>query len=277
MPADKAYLAVIQWPDELDERERADAIAHATGLDAYQADLVNRRGTPQIVARLDAEAAERSAEYLHDRGATAVAVRQSAMRAAPQARRLKRLTAAEGAPEPMYACEFWREPPGGLRAADLFLLVRAHVRSNETRMQPNSLGPNPMVFGGLDMAAAAAIAGSGSATRTSHTSVAEVLDLWLTDRARLRIDAERFNFDVLGEGRGRTGRENLDGLLALLRRDAPRAIVDEGFQGFRCPPDLVRSHFIDAGGASVKRTSDMPAFDFYSTWSWLSWRALAGG
>ena len=42
--------------------------------------------------------------------------------------------------------------------------------------------------------------------------------------------------------------------LARLMREAPRAILDTGFSDFRCPPEVLRSHFIDTGTGSVRRT-----------------------
>ena len=79
MPDDRAYLAILQWPDAMSEAQRAGVVARVMGVGERDADLVVRRGTPQIIARLGADAAERLAEFLHSAGVTALAVRQSAM------------------------------------------------------------------------------------------------------------------------------------------------------------------------------------------------------
>jgi hypothetical protein len=276
---DKAYLAVLQWPDAMDEAAQAAAIARAAGLDAYQAGLVARRGTPQIVARLDAEMAEVGAAQLHEAGATALALRQSVLGRAPEPARLKRLVPAVGAPEPMYTCEIWRGEDTGLRAADLYLIVHARLRSTEARTKADAQVSSAIVYGGLEGAAiATAMNGLDSGvSRSSRISVTEMLDLWLKDGSRLRIDGSKFNFDVLGERRSRTQADNMAHLLGRLRAECPRALVDEGFAEFRCPPEFVRSHFIDAGESAVRKTSEAPAFEFYSAWSYFAWRALTGG
>jgi hypothetical protein len=62
-----------------------------------------------------------------------------------------------------------------------------------------------------------------------------------------------------------------------LAHEAPRAIVDTGFKSFGCPPDIQRVHWSEAGGASVRKSSDAPVFDFYSIWACLMYRALLGG
>src|SRR3974377_2451505 len=83
MPEDKAYLSVVQWPDCLGEAGQIDAVARATGLDAYQAGLVARRGVPQVLARMNPADADRGTMLLRELGASAFAPRRSEMGAAP--------------------------------------------------------------------------------------------------------------------------------------------------------------------------------------------------
>jgi hypothetical protein len=273
---ERAYLAVLQWPDGLEIGAQAAAIAVAAGLDPYIAAQTAKRGTPQIIARLDLDAARAGADHLQAAGAMALATTQSEMAAPPDPAALKRLVAAPGDD---YACESWRHGPVTLRMSDVFLMIRAHLRATETRIRGSAPGGRAALYVGGVAAGALAYAAYAADTpaRSTKINVAEILDLWLRDGSRFRIDAEHFNFDVLGPERTPLGRQNMDLLARRLRAQAPRAIFDEGFANFRCPPELVRSHFTDVSSGSVKRTSEAPAFDFYSVWAYLMWRHMLAG
>lgn len=273
MPTDQAYVAVLQWPDNFGEAEQTDALSNALGFDTYTAAQIARRGVPQIVARLRSDRAEPAVGALRDSGATALAVGQAEMARAPEPVLIRALAPAQGATEPMYACEMWRADPVTLRLRDVFLMVHAEVRSSETRTGAERTGSGLLAAD----AAEALMIGGASPVRSTRIRLGALVDLWLRDGTRLRIDSERFNFDVLGDQRDVTGRANAERLISLLRAKVRGAIVDNGFRDFRCPPELVRSHFIDAGPTAVRRSSDSPAFDFYSVWSWCVWRALAAG
>lgn len=271
---ERAYLAVLQWPDSMDHAAQAAAITTAAGLDPYIAAQAARRGAPQIVARLEPDAADRGAAYLHSLGATAMAATQSQM-AAPEPARLKRLTAAG----PSYTCETWRAAPVTLPMADVFLMVRARLRSTQTRTRGPAPGGKAALYLGGPTAAALAYAAHAMDTpaRSTQIQLDDLLDLWLVGGSRLRIDAARFDFDILGPDRVRLDRDNFELLVNRLRAQCPRALYDEGFADFRCPPEILRSHFVDSPGHSVRKTSEAPAFEFYSVWAWLMWRRLMAG
>ena len=110
-------------------------------------------------------------------------------------------------------------------------------------------------------------------SRTTRVSVTEIMDLYLRDGSRIRINGDKFGFDVLGEGKGYTDRQNMDKLAVMLSERAPRAIVDLNFREFRCPPDILTSYFRSAEGR-VRLTVEAPAFDFYSVWAALMYRKM---
>lgn len=278
MEPDKAYLSIVEWPGGVSEADQARALAAAAEMDPYHATLAVRRGFPQVIARLDALTAELAVERLREHRVVAFAPRQSSLEQHARARRIKSLSPALGSSPPMYLCEMWRDDQAVLNTADLFLIVRATLRAGESRTSRdpaaslNSAAAG-YVIGGLPGAMLASHA-SGGVQRTTSTSLTEIMDLYLRDGTRMRINADKFSFAVLGPDMGFSDRQNAALLLKRLRHDAPRAIVDTSFEHFRCPPDIVRSHFSDLGNSAVSRTTEAPAFDFYSPWCAMMYRAL---
>jgi hypothetical protein len=268
-----AYLSILEWPGDDPEKDRAATLAAAADMDPYLAAQAVRRGFPGVVTRTDCLAADLAVERLRERSIIAFAPRQSAFANSPP--RIKSLAAAAGSSPPMYVCEMWRDEPVVLRTEDIFLIVRASLRASESRTTRES-GLNSAAAGyvvaGLPGALIASQMGRGS-TKTTRISVTEMLDLHLQDGSSLRIDADKFSFAVLGPAMGLTDRQNAVLLLKRLAHEAPRAITDTGFEHFRCPPDIILSHFSARG---AKRTSQAPAFDFYSAWAALMYRAMAG-
>jgi hypothetical protein len=276
---DRAYLSVVEWPGGFGEAEQVEALAGGAGLDPHQAALCVRRGFPQVVACLTPERGAGALAGLRRREVTAFAPLRSAMREAPAPVAIKALAAREGGAGRVFDCEAWRGESPVLHTGDISLIVHGRVASSETRVSVDSSSgmATGWWLGGPEGAVIGAAMSEPSAERsTRQTGNAQVLDLFLRSGARIRIAGSRFNFDVLGGARGRNNHENAAALLATLARLNPRAIVDDGFAGFRCPPDVVRSHWKDAGAGSVTRTTNAPAFDFYSLWAWMMYREFAG-
>jgi hypothetical protein len=268
---DHAYLSVVDWPGDVDEQARTHTLAAAAEMDPYQANLAVRRGFPQVVARVDPLTAELAVERLRDKGVVAFAPRRSALEALGEPRRIKSLAASPGASPALYLCEMWREEPLPLSTSEIFLMVRATLRSGESRVAREPGGRSAAVgfaIGGM----VGAIAATPAPTRSSSIHTHEMLDLHLTCGARLRVDGDKFNFGVLGPQVGLTDRQNMGLLLKRLAHENPRAIVDSSFEHFRVPADIVRTHFHAASGAT--KTSDRPAFDFYSAWCALMYKTL---
>ncbi|MFM9995689.1 MAG: hypothetical protein ACKVU4_07805 [Phycisphaerales bacterium] len=275
MGDDRAYLSVLRWPDGSAEDGRAAALVEAMGMDVYTARLAARRGVPQVVLTLASDQAAAGVARLRAMGVLAIAPSRAGMEASGPARRVKRLIPAMGAP--MYQCEMWRGEPEALRMEDVALLVHAEARERESRTTRNP-DRSRAVMGGLMAAGAAgamiggALAGPASLS-TRRTTITCLLDMFLRDGRRLRIDSEKFGFDVLGAARGVTDRESMAVLVKRFTREAPAVRLDQGFGSFVCPAEFVRSHFSAAGGDRVNRTSEASGFDFYGAWVWAVFRA----
>jgi hypothetical protein len=288
MAGDVAYVSVIQWSESTGEEARVEGIVRAVGLDPFLAQQALKRGVPQVIAAIPAEGAGAAVAALHRAGAVAMAPTRSAMRAMSGVVRARRL--AEGGETATagglaYAVEAWRGEGLSFRVADLFLMVRASLRDSITRARPDLaedlVHEVTRTYGATASLGAAAAAAQPSGPlgvpRTTRTSLTEVLDLHLRDGRRVRLSGDKFNFDVLGAERGYSDRENMDRLALRIAERAPRAIVDTAFDRFRCPPDIVRDHRPPLGDGSVRRATDLPVFEFYSTWTCLVYRAMTGG
>jgi hypothetical protein len=254
---ERAYLSIIEWPPGQHPSEQAKALAGAADLDPYLATMAIRRGFPQVVLRTDPLTAERAVERLHEIGVIALACRQEDLARHGAPKRIKRLVPTGDLMVHSYTCEMWRDPEITLNTADIFLIVRATLAATQSRTAPDS-SPRASSLG---------VPGMRAPVRLSTTSTTEMLDLYLNEGKCLRIDADKFNFDVLGEHKQLTEHLNAEALLQRLRSQAPQAIIDTSFGDFRCPPDIIRAHFSFAGHSSTTRATEAPAFDFYSTWA----------
>lgn len=282
MSGDRAYISVIEWPAGFDEAARVRVLVAALGVDPPSAAQLSRRGVPQIVARVKAALAPALLDRFHAAGVTAFAAARSRMRAVADPLRAKRLAPALGAPEPLYMVEPWRGEGRALRMADVWLIVRATLRRREVRTAPDTSGNAGRMAGyamvGAEYALIDAAARAGnSAVRSTSIASTEIIELHLADGSRVRIDADKFSFDVLGDRRGLTDRENAERLALRLAHEAPRAIIDTSFPAFRCPPEIVRTHYASIGEGALRSTTDAPAFDFYAVWVSLMYRAMMGG
>jgi hypothetical protein len=282
---DRAYLAIIQWPDGWSEEFCGNLLAHAAVMDPYNALMAVKKGVPGVVALLDPAAADQAVDLLRSRGVMAVATRRSTMHEVPEPISVKRLWWEEQAGTRMLGYERWRGQPqqGLIDPANQFLLVRARLTSTERRTQRdrgNKGGRATVGFmvAGVGGALIGAATGSGS-SQVSNTStrLAETMDLYIHTSAGalcLRISAGRFDASILGEQRGRSPAENMPLLATMLLEANRRTILDQDFEQFRAPNDVVRGHFIGTSSSSVTRTSDLGEFDFYSAWSYLLYRSM---
>lgn len=282
----KAYLSILQWPDELDDDARVEALVAAAGLDPFLASQRVRRGTPLVACTVDADVRESVLDELRRRGVLAIAPSGDEIAAVPAPFRAKRLIRPEGAPKPMFLVEPWRGEPEGLLCEDVFLIIRARLDHSTTTAVSGGDAPSSTYAGwggilgggavgtGVDMSV-------GDLTPTAQTTTRHgfrhVLDLYTRDSRRVRCDSDKFNFDVLGKNRGLTDLQNSRQLADLIRAACPRASVDEGFPNFRASADILRSFSRTVGDATVTRRDDAPAFEFYSAWSYCLHTALRPG
>lgn len=289
--SEPAYLSIVQWNDAGDphkhEFARIEALVAAAAMDPDQAALAVRRGVPQVVMQIDAAVRDDILAVLHARGHLAFAPTRSEIRGfgRPAAQMIKSLSRMDG----WYGCEMWRSEPTSFRCDDIFLIVRGSLRTTTARSAPRRhrssdgglawgggmlMAPTHLPFGHLgDFLPDEPIGPS----KSTSTSMSEVADLYRRDGSRLRLDADKLSFEVLGEQRGLSDRQNMDTLLDLLRRDCSGAIIDEMFKSFRCPPQIARRAATSISGASSETTTDRPVFDFYSPWCYLLYRSLLPG
>ena len=281
MPRDEhAYLSIVQWPSTFDEPAKVDALALALGMDQDTGRLIARRGTPQIAARISSLIRDEVLRVLVDQGVMAFAPTQSELASAGPVRRIKSLAVTPRG----ITCQMWRQDPVLFKPADLFLIVHGRVKSTTTRTRAAlptrshkqfvwAAGIRPEIALGMALARGA---DRSAIDRTTESNQSEQVELFLRNNTRLRLDADKLNFDVLGDQRGYSDHVNMNRLLELVAHLAPQAITDEGFSDFKSPPDIIREYSSNAGNTHIQSTSDQPAFEFYAPWSNILYRRMLG-
>jgi hypothetical protein len=272
---DRAYITIVRWPNGFSQDDCAQTLVDALGLDDYHARLRSAQEPPQVLARVDAALAPDVVAKFRARKVSAFALthRHLQSHAAPVA--VKRLVPALGASEPMYMVEAWRGDGAGLRMSDVFLIVRATLdRSTRTFSAEagNSLGVTVMApeFAIIQGAVSGPIV-----ERSTNHKFTYIIDLYLNDGSRFRINSDRVSYDVLGKARGYTDRENSDKLALRLATEAPNAQIDVGFDQFRVPPDFTRDLVSVFGTRTTSQRDETAIFDFYSVWTYTIHRGLA--
>ncbi|HYE62476.1 MAG TPA: hypothetical protein VD997_10830 [Phycisphaerales bacterium] len=269
--SDRAYLTIVRYPSAFTSADRAAALSEALGIDAFHAAQRASHEPPLVLARVNAAEAPQIVARLKARRISAFALTQAYLKAHPRPFLVKRLVPALGCDEPMYMAEPWRGEPTGLRTADLFLIVRAAIDKVRTSIDIETTGGlrsgYSYGYGGPELP------DPPTPLRSTERKTTHILDLWLRDGSRLRCNADRLSFDVLGQERGMTDLENTDRLALRLATEAPQAQIDTGFRGFRVPADL-RRDLTSAFGTQTE-SDNAAAFDFYSIWTHTIHRGLA--
>ena len=281
-----ALLSLVEVPEDLLEQHLVAALVEIGGLDEYLAGQAARRGVPQIVRLIPLEQRDRMIEEFHRIGILAFAPTRQELSAFNEPTLVKRLIpdARGGGSDRGFRCEMWRnQPEQRFALRDVFVLVRAQLRTRTTTVRRNDDLARDVAMGGAmggvdGMAAAYAINDSGGAvSRSTQFSVTHILDIYLKDGTRFRLNADKLSFDVLGENKSYTDGRNMDLLIRALRRLVPHAVVDDSFQNFRIPSILKRSALSFLGEATVRREGDEGSFDIYSPWSFLLYSHLTPG
>lgn len=273
------YVTLVQWPDGLDEEGQVELLIAATGLDPFMARQRVAHGVPAVLMRTDEAAGLDMVARLEQAGAMAIALTPGQIGSAPEPKKAKRLMEAMGAPKPMYMVEYWRGESDGLLCSDVFLLVRGRIDRSQVRVNSGgtastgSMIATSVAIGPLG-AMAMGIGSPSQSTRTTTIKISHVIDLYTRSGRRVRIDADKFNFDVLGDQKGLTNLENADRLALKLASECKGAMVDTSFGDFRVAPELVHQVVRDLAGTTVIRRDEGPAFEFYSVWSWILHRRL---
>jgi hypothetical protein len=269
--SERAYITILRWPKSFAQEDRVRALAESLGLDPYTARLRAIQEAPLIVARVDVVVAKDVLQKLRAMSVSAFGVSKSQLSKLANGRQIKRLSPADGAAEPMYMVEFWKGEPIGLKASDIFLLVRGTIDRSISR---TTIEPDPSMRSYGD--------GNGMqepiVTRSTEIKLAQVLDIYLNDGALLRVNSDRMSFDVLGKSRGLTAADNTDKLAVRLGAEAPSALVDTGFSRFKPPADLAPEPLqLVNGNTTTTQRDEGSLFDFYSAWTYAMNRCVSGG
>lgn len=266
--AQRAYLTVIEWPEGLTHAERVERLVGASGLDADRAAMAVRQEPPLIAGLIDRADRRPILAQLERDGITAIAPSRDELRGVPEPLPAKRLIEAMGSGGALYMAEPWRGEGRGVVARDIRLLVRATLRdsSTTTSHDPSHFSAPPSARGYTGEAEVSGALEGQTARRSLRVRMTEMLDIYMRDGSRVRINGDKFSFDVLGEQRSYTDRRNMDALAVRLAEASPRALIDEGFARFKPPPDIRVDRFRPIGGASVRGVVQHGAFDFYSPW-----------
>ena len=285
---EKLFATVRKWPPGLDSAGVV-ALLTKAGIGAYECNQLVKRTPPFLLGRVTRQFMLDVMPRLEAAGVCVSVLTEDHFDRVPKAVLAKSLLPALGAPKPLYAVEAWRGQATSLLMEEVVLLVRASVLQQTTRTQiessPRGIGgtyAHPML--GLEGAIVAealdpdeADFGGVSKTTTTSGGAAEVVDMYRLDGTRIRIHAQKFNFEMLGSSRGKTGRDNLDQLMVKLGEEAANAEIDLEFAQFKAPPGLSSTKSVpDISGANVSRIDQWPSFEFYSLWRYLLMRIECG-
>jgi hypothetical protein len=269
-PRSYAYLSIIRWPDGYTQDNQVEALVEAVGLEPHDARQRVAKGVPAIVHRFDESLVHEVIKPLKARRVMAFIVPHRKLEDLPTPVAAKRLIPAEDAPAPMYMCEPWRGDGAGFLASDLFLMVRAQLRKvtrGETQTDTyHEVGYSPFV--------GTHITTHTETFRYDKTKFTHMIDLYLKDGRRIRINGDKFNFDLLGKARSLTDAENIDKLACRIAEEAPECLIDTGFEKFIAPTMLIRSLKSERLRNDELR-NDNPAFEFYTAWTYLLNRVRA--
>lgn len=279
--AERAYLTIVEWPAEFDEHRRLEALVAASGADPAQARLAVRQAPPMIALLIGRIDRTPILSHLNRQGVLAIAPTRAELARMPPPIAAKGLAEAIGSEGRLYMVEVWRTESQGLRTQDIRLLVRASLRRSITTTRADRSGSH---YGSLTAHSdaetgffAGALSGSmtGEGTdRSTRLHTTEILDIYTADKRRIRINSDKFGFDVLGAERSYTDGRNTDLLAIRLAERSPSAFIDNGFATFRPPADVRLVSERSAGAGTTRSRSDAASFDFYSPWFALTYAAL---
>ncbi|MBX3390737.1 MAG: hypothetical protein KF691_14915 [Phycisphaeraceae bacterium] len=273
MTLDRAYVTVLHYPADMTERERTVALSAALKIDEYSAEIAQKWETPAIVKICDDAEGHEAVHTLHDLGIQAFAARRKSLDKLGSPITAKRLLPALGAPRAMYGYEPLRprmHETGSLIMDDVFAMIAGRIRERRS-VTSTPVPTGEYGYPGEATGAAGAAGRSGVGGNLVSSRVAErfLLDIYLVDSRRIRIDTGQFSFDFLEGKLGFTDRENFDRMCRRFRAEAPRAIFDDAFEKFRPPPNRSGHSSRAFGDGSVTIVDTGPAFDFYSQWKCL--------
>jgi hypothetical protein len=278
MPEDHQSISILGWPPNTTRSQGAAILVEALGLDPFTADMRVAKAPPMIVARVAATVAPSVVQVLKSHKVPTFVLSDEDLSRLPAPILAKRLEPAIGAPRPMYMVEPWRGDPVGLLMDDVYCIVRGRVGLATVGPAEVEVTPKTTPYGwGLGPGWSVDV----NVTHKRTSRISDVIDLWLYDREharmgaggrilygikRIRINGDKFNWDVLGKSRGMSDGNNADQLAVILGGQAPHAAVEVGFAEFKDASAAAIGTGWTATFAGGSRKDDTGAFDFYSAW-----------
>lgn len=277
----KPTATILAWPKGQTSDQVAATLERA-GFGTYESNQLVRRETPFFIGRVKPEFERNSAPILNAGGIQTLVLTQDQIDSVPKPFLARSLHAAPNSQRPFYVVEPWRGDGTSLNLDEVFLIVRASVgRSRSTvESQPRGLSHNPgAVLMPYEAAVIHAVTEELHVPQTTKSVVAnatEVIEMFRLDGTRVRVNSDKFNFEVLGKSRGLTDRQNVDTLMLLLSEQAINAEIDLEFRKFKAPPNTIKTHTVDIGNATTKSIDAWPSFEFYAVWRYLIQRVICG-
>ena len=276
----KPTATILAWPKG-QTSEQVVATLERAGFGTYESNQLVRRETPFFMGRVKEEFERHSAPILSAGGIQTLVLTQDQIDSVPKPFLAKSLHPAPDSQRPFYVVEPWRGDGTSLNLDEIFLIVRASVgRSRSTvEAQPRGLSHNPAMLMPYEAAVIHAIADDDLVPRSTKTVVAnatEVIEMFRLDGTRVRVNSDKFSFEVLGKSKGLTDRQNVDTLMLLLSEQAANAEIDLEFRKFKAPPNTIKTHSVDMGNTTIKNTDAWPSFEFYAVWRYLVQRVNCG-
>ena len=278
----KPTATILAWPAGQSD-DQILAILQRAGFGEYESKQLSRREAPFFLGRVKPDFASVTQPVLETAGIQSLVLTQEQIDSVPKFLLSKNLHAAIGAPRPVFAVEPWRGEGTILNMDDVFLIIRASVGRSKSTVEamPRSFNTTP---GALLLPGEAAVEYALSSgqhepqfSKTIVTDAAEVIEMYRLDGTRVRVNSEKFNFEILGKSKGITDRQNVDSLMLLLSELAVNAEIDLDFRKFKAPPNTIKSQArLGVTGAAVKTVDAWPSFEFYSVWRYLVQRVRCG-
>ena len=277
----KPTATILAWPKGQTSDQVAATLEHA-GFGTYESNQLVRRETPFFMGRVKPEFERNSAPILNAGGIHTLVLTQDQIDSVPKPFLAKSLHATANSQRPFYVVEPWRGDGTSLNLDEIFLIVRASVgRTRSTvEAQPRGLSGHP---GALLMPYEAAVVHAVAddlfvpqSTKSVVANATEVIEMFRLDGTRVRINSDKFNFDLLGKSKGLTDRQNVDTLMLRLSEQATNAEIDLEFRKFKAPPNTIKTHTVDIGNTTTKNIDAWPSFEFYAVWRYLIQRVVCG-
>lgn len=253
--APTALVTVLSWGTKTTPPQRARALASAVGLGVGPATELSRLEPPLIVDATDDLVRDEIVRALAEQGIAASAPTLADLEATPKPLGAKRLVAPEGPPESMYLVELWRGESFGLLMNDVRLITFCECRNKTTAIE-SGLGEMSVQVGNTWQ----------SPRETTRTTMQYVflIELFLRDGRRVRIDSRKFNFDVLGPERGLVDRVSASTLHRRLCEETPHARHDDGLLLRQVLPHVEDAYRRLATQHGYRVGTETTAFEFYS-------------